>query len=388
MNLVWFLTIGTILSTILGEFGQFPFGANFSVSLTDILLTLTLMFLLIWQIGIKKEILLPLGFKLLGIFWALAAVSLFFSGNLSGGFYLARFILYSSSFYLGYILLKKDQVKEKNIFYLILIPTAILALIGFLQIILYPDLAPLEVYGYDPHKDRLVSSFLDPNYAGAYLNMGLLFSVYLFIKEKKKQLLPLSLGLASAVFLTFSRSALLMAFASMGLLGFFKARKLLLILVVSVLIVFAFVPRFQERLSGIWNLDVTSRERIESWRGGIEIFYSNPVLGVGFNNISSALEEYNLLRTHQDLETHSVSGIDSSIIFVLATTGVVGLISYLSFFGFILIKLTKEGSSFSLAAVFLIIALFINSQFINSLFYPPIMLILFLLMGVLYAKTD
>ncbi len=388
MNLIWFLTIGTVLSLVFGEFGQFPFGANLSISLTDILLGLTLMFLLIWQVAIKREILLPKGFKLLMFFWLVALISLVLSQNLSGGLYLLRFIFYSASFYLGYILIKSGRVREMDLIYLLIIPVSLFALAGFLQLYIMPDLAVLEMYGYDPHKNRLVSTFLDPNFAGTFLNFGLIYCLYFYLTQKKTKWLFLSVSIALALFLTFSRSAYLMSLVSVGLLGVFKFKKLLILLVVIFITAFAFVPRFQQRVQGIWNLDITATERIESWKSGFEIFKSSPLIGVGFNNISTKLEELKLLRTFQDESTHSVSGIDSSIIFILATTGILGLSFYLLFWGYILLKFIKnKKEGINLVSVLLILALFLNSQFVNSLFYPPIMISLFLLTGAFYAKS-
>lgn len=388
MNLVWFLTIGTVLSLILGEFGQFPFGSNLSISLTDILLGITLTFLFIWQIGIKKQLLMPFGFKLLILFWIIAAASLLFSKNFGGGLYLVRFIFYSLSFYLGYILVKSNLVKDLNLIKLLIIPISLFTLAGFVQLLVMPDLARLEEFGYDPHKNRLVSTFLDPNFAGAFLNIGLIYSTFLFIKEKKFKWLLICLSLFLAIILTFSRSSYLMFIIGIGLTGIFKFRKLLVVLIAALIIIYALTPRIQERIQGIWNLDITAAERIESWRVGMEIFKKQPLGGVGFNNLSSALEEYNLLRTHQDLNTHSVSGVDSSLIFVLATTGIIGFVSFLAFWGYILLKFMKDRKDeLSLVTALLIVALIINSQFINSLFYPPIMLTIFLISGAFYAKS-
>ncbi len=45
MNLVWFVTIGSFLSVILGEFGRFPFGQSAAVRVSDVLIFLALVFL-------------------------------------------------------------------------------------------------------------------------------------------------------------------------------------------------------------------------------------------------------------------------------------------------------------------------------------------------------
>lgn len=387
MNLIWFLTIGTVLSIIFGEFGQFPFASTFSFSLTDILLGMTTTFLLIWKIGIKKEVLLPQGFKALLIFWVIALISLLFSGNLGGIFYLLRFMLYSFAFYIGYILIKESRVKALWIINLVLVTAALFALLGFMQLIFYPDLSRLEEFGYDPHKYRLVSTFLDPNFAGVLLNLGLIISLYFFTQKKELKWFNFSAGFLIAVILTFSRSSYLLMIVSLALLGIEYSKKLLLGLIIGSVLVFAFIPRVQERIEGIWQLDITVKDRLESYNAGFVIIKDSPILGVGFNNIGDALQEYNLLRTHQSSETHSSQGIDSSFLFVLATTGILGFSSYLFFWGFVLLKLFK-GGKLSKAFLFFLVGLFVNSQFINSLSYPSIMLFIFLTSGALYANDE
>src|SRR3989344_2392489 len=99
MNLILFTFIAAFFTLSLGEFGQFPFGnTDFSVSVFDILLTLSLSALLVWNIAIKKNLKMPRNFPYLIIFWAIAILSLFFSLDLSGWLYLIRFVIYASTF--------------------------------------------------------------------------------------------------------------------------------------------------------------------------------------------------------------------------------------------------------------------------------------------------
>ncbi len=57
MNLIWFLTIGIGLALITGELGRYPFGGvGVSVTLYDLVLALTLLFLTIWKVGITKDL--------------------------------------------------------------------------------------------------------------------------------------------------------------------------------------------------------------------------------------------------------------------------------------------------------------------------------------------
>lgn len=103
--------------------------------------------------------------------------------------------------------------------------------------------------------------------------------------------------------------------------------------------------------------------RLNSWQQGAALFQEAPILGIGFNSYRYGLKEYRLA-TEDFLETHGASTNDSSLLFVAATTGVIGLIAYL-FFLATLVKNCRGG--ILIAAVFGII---IQSFFANTLFYP------------------
>ncbi|MFH1694146.1 MAG: hypothetical protein ABH880_00035, partial [Patescibacteria group bacterium] len=70
---------------------------------------------------------------------------------------------------------------------------------------------------------------------------------------------------------------------------------------------------------------------------------------------------------------HSGAGSDSSLLFVLATTGVFGLAAYLAIF-----TLALQKNTCLLACLG---ALAVNSLFVNSLFYSAIMVFLWVLLA-------
>ncbi len=393
MQLIKFLTIGTIFSLVLGEFGHYPFGdTTFAVRLTDVLLAVTLGFLAIWQIGITRKILYPKVLYFLIFFWFVGLLSLIFSGNYHGIFYLLRFILYSLTSWLGYSLIKTKTISLSNLLWMIIYSGLILSLLGFLQLIFFPDFESLTAFGYDPHKHRLASTFLDPNFIGSFLNICLLFSFYLLQKnQSSKKLLFLILLFIISIISTESRSALLMLFVEIFILGFFKNRKLLIFLIPVALIMYFFVPTSIDRIYNGLTIDESAGERIKSWNNGVFLFKQDPLFGVGFDNLRDAMEKNNLFKVYSENGGHAGAGIDSSIIFVLATTGVIGLISYLSWWIFLVRQLIakKFTKNYLLSiSLILLIGLFINSQFINSLFYTPIMFIIFLFFGAVVGLDD
>lgn len=442
MNLILFLFIATFFSLTLGEFGQFPFGkTDFSVSIMDILLTLDLSALLIWNIAIKKNLKLPRNFLYLTVFWTIGILSLFFSLDLSGWLYLLRFIIYSSTFYLSFHLIKSRILNLNEFLTLVKITTVALGVLGLIQLIIYPDLEILSSLGYDPHKNRVFSTFLDPNLLGAFLNFGLVTLIYEllnkkfttvknFLKENKLDLLWTIIS-SAAVLLTFSRSAYLMLVVSLLVILAVKNKKLLIFFSAAVVVLYLVFPAFNARIQGAINIDRSASERFSSWDKGLLIFQQNPILGVGFNNIRNYSQNLDLIKLFSADGGNSAAGVDSSLIFILATTGLIGFISFVLFLvrnlsdlissltynarAFYSVKFKpvkfmtkvleipglgkwyKEGSGnnseikpngLSLPLFALTLGLIANSFFVNSLFFPPIMIIWFAYLGVFYGLGD
>ena len=440
MNLILFLFIAAFFTLSLGEFGQFPFGnTDFSVSVFDILLTLSLSALLVWNIAIKKNLKMPRNFPYLIIFWAIAILSLFFSLDLSGWLYLLRFIIYSTTFYLAFHLVKSKILSLNEFLTLIKITSITLAVLGFVQLIFYPDLGILSDLGYDPHKYRLFSTFLDPNLLGTFLTFGFILTIYelvskkitpQFFKESKWNIITATI-LGIAIILTFSRSSYLMLSVSMLFMLALKNRKILAFFAISAIILYFIFPAFNNRIEGALSIDASASERFSSWDKGLIIFQQNPIIGAGFNNIRNYSKQVDLVKLYSIDGGNSGSGVDSSLIFVLATTGITGFLSYAIFLIKILndlisstfsntkffyglqlqpIKLLQQiyklpglrkwykedsGSKkvikenfLSLPLLAITIGLITNSFFINSLFFPPIMFVWFSFLGVFYGLGE
>ena len=251
--------------------------------------------------------------------------------------YFARFFLYLSLFW------SLGVCSKKILTFWSLAATAI----GLILFVLFPDTRIMLYAGWDEHYYRLIGPWLDPNFTGGILVLAILF---LFsIKNWVSALFIMCLLL-----LTFSRSSYLSLLA--GLFVFFdftKWKKTILLFVLFVLLFVLFVVLFPNTAEG-QNLFRTAsiQGRLDSYQQGLFIFLQNPVLGIGFNN-------YPRFGGH-------VAAPDSSLLFVLATTGVVGF----SVFLYSLITLYRRSS-----LIFRIsfISLILHSLFVNSLFYPPIL---------------
>jgi len=115
------------------------------------------------------------------------------------------------------------------------------------------------------------------------------------------------------------------------------------------------------------------------------------MIGVGYNAFGPAKVRYGFV---QDLASQSSQGADSSLLLVLATTGVVGAGLYLGFWGFLFLEAyalwhtAKETFTrgLGLALLGIIPAYLVHSQFVNGLFYPLLFVPFALIAGVCIAQ--
>jgi len=93
------------------------------------------------------------------------------------------------------------------------------------------------------------------------------------------------------------------------------------------------------------------------------------VIGVGFNTFRYAQQDYGIFEIGET-GGNSGAGTDSSFLLVLATTGVFGFLIFLAGY---LFPLFQKKNAFYLPMLAAFSALFMQSQFINALFYPQIL---------------
>jgi len=309
---------------------------------------------------------------------------------ISGSLYFFRFLAYQMIFFLAQTSIKNIK-QTKQIFFLVLGSGIILSILGFIQLIIFPDFSSMTPEGWDPHIGRLLSTWFDPNLLGglfAFLAL-LIISQMLFEKIKTWHIASLSIFVA-ALLLTFSRSSLV-AFV----FGFFviiiltiKRSWWMLGLGIGILIIaFLASPRIQERVEGILTIDVTAQKRVESWSNIITLSRGNPLFGTGFNTLRYVQFEEGLITNSEE---HSAGGSDSSFLTILATTGIFGLLAFIWLmlsaifvsWKLFINKENKFNSALGLGIIGGLASLFVHSQFVNSLLYPHMLVIVWMLLGV------
>mgnify|MGYP000152574266 CR=1 FL=1 len=390
------LLITAVISIIPGQLVRIPlFGQEGSFTVSDIfVLILAVAFLFYFffnriPIVIPKKIMLPTA-----VFSLFAASSTVFALNqfstkeiFVSSLFLLRFLLYFSVMIITLNVVKREKIsKWINIF---LSAGTILVFLGFLQLLFVPNLLFLAPYGWDPHKMRIVSSFLDPNFVGIVFVFLASFSLSKYLFRKNLVLLFVFLLSSIAVLLTFSRSSYLAFLCALLVIGVLKSFKITSFAILIFLLSFIFIPQARERVAGAITFDETAKARIESWQKALLVFKDHFWVGVGFNTYRYSQASYGFFENDQDLGGHSGAGSDSSLLLVAATTGVFGLGAFI----WILISIYKtvakssKRSFVALGTLASFIGLVVHSQFVNSLFFPQIMLLFWFFVGIV-ARED
>lgn len=325
--------------------------------------------LIYWGIGGLKH-LGKLGswgvFLLSNIFSLVLSLSYFETKEIFIGLlYFLRLLAHSSLFFVTYQQVLKD-FKFKDLIYQSLIAVSgFTAIFGWFQYFFYPDLTSLKFINWDDHLFRLIGSFLDPGFTSIILVFGSLLALSLYLGRKSKVSLYVFAFLAVSLAFTYSRAGYLAFLAGLAVI-FLKSKKNLLFM--SILGIFGLLVFMLPRPEGEGvKLERTRSviNRYESYLGTVVLVKKVPLFGFGYNNLCSAKLKY---LSSGEPQSHSCSGADSSILFLLATTGVVGTIFFVFFVFRLILLLPSKYIGVGIKAS--IAALLVHSQFTNSLFYP------------------
>ena len=386
MDLLKILLIITLLSIPTGEMLRIQLTREIGINFIDIAVGVTgfygIFYLLKNKISISRIELYFLAFIAVGII----SLIINFKNVSNDQFFISA--LYPLRLLFLFMILPliriQDKKFKKKLEAILILDGLIIVIEGIMQFFLYPSLRNLYYLGWDEHLYRLFSTFLDPNFTGVFL---ILFIVLLIPKARKNLRfgsLAISLSIAALV-LTYSRAALLSFSLVAFLFLFLNKRKYIPIFILilgSVLLVQANTIRSEGT-----NLFRTTSTfaRIGSFGLAVDIFKAHPILGVGFNSYRYASNKYlnPPLKKESLFPSHGQSAPDNSFLFVLATAGIIGFILYLSFWRILIIKYLRNLRSFdSQVIIFSIIVLFVSSFFVNALFYTPILLWFFSVLGI------
>lgn len=320
---------------------------------------------------------------------------------------------------------KKNKIETKKALNFILISYLIVSVIGFIQMIFFPIANDFYDVFYaigiyyanpDPHIERLISTYFDPNFFSCCLLIPTIISLYLYSKDKDKKYLAYYIVYLVAIILTVSRSGLLGLFIVLALFILFNIkivkRKLhfeantlkviLCTLIVSLVLYFTgnfkAINRIEETLSSMFNketinevisnndnnstnnnqnsdntdsqnssdkIDDSALARFKSWEFALDIMKKNPVVGIGFNMIGVHKD-----RLKMNENTAMQYGVDSSLLLIAMTTGLIGV----CYFAYIVIKYCKMliknwNNIYAKSIIIILVSSFIVCNFNNLLFY-------------------
>lgn len=309
--------------------------------------------------GVYKKYTWPDIFKYFNNFLVFAGVSWVFSiiyfrdsQVIYGLLYLIRLFVYFYFFVFVYYFAKgKDNKKLINVSLLSISIAS--AVFGWIQLLKFPDIKPFFVYGWDEHLYRLVGTFLDPTFLALIIVFGILISFF-----QKKWFWSVFL-IVSLIF-TYSRASYLALFASVFYLAILnKQIRRYLLLIPLFLIIVLLIPTTKNHSISFFR-SFSAIAKIGNYQRTVHVYKLSPVFGIGYNNLCFVKNKYFEIESYS---SHACSGSDSSLLFVLATTGVVGLVLFIE----LLINIWKESNVMFRS---ILVAVLIHSIFSNSLFYP------------------
>ncbi len=328
------------------------------------------------------------------------------------------------------LILFQDAIVVVTTRRLLLLATIVLVLLGFLQLWLIPDfshspkfvLRSFSAEGWDPHQSRLTSTWLDPNFFGAFLAIILPFVIASLASVLSRHVLVRSFSAAPAAAsegrglfapacagdqaekasqsahrtyraaLTLSTLVITIIVA----LLLTQSRSAYIALTLSILLLSPLIivrtlrrpspPRIIAAISSLLlalilisgaALDATAKLRLTALKEAWQLVQQHAWLGVGYNAYQFAAAGSGLI---SNFTIHSRAGADNSLITLWATTGLIGVALFFAPWALVSQVLFRRWLSnnnpYTLAALVSFITLLIHSQFVNSLLYSHLLITL------------
>jgi hypothetical protein len=280
-----------------------------------------------------------------------------------------------------------DSYAPKRLFAQVSSGVVLFACLGILQSALLPNFAQrvypesIPFQDWDIQGRRLVWSFLDPNFAGGLIGIGLLAWISRRLAgSTTPSLIAVVLGVA--LLLTFSRSSIGAFFITGTFAALLAARQR--VRAIGTILVVAFVIGtalyfLRDLASSYQKLSLTDKsalQRLVALSLVLETFKTNPLLGVGYNTFGFVREAYG-----SPTIGAAAFGAEGGVLFALAVFGLLGTVCFLLVFGTMTyrgIKLWRlataspDSRALGLCSALSVVFVLIHSFGSNSVFYPPI----------------
>ncbi len=188
---------------------------------------------------------------------------------------------------------------------------------GWMQYLLVPDMRRLALLGWDDHYYRMIGSVFDPNFLGLLL---ILICLWFYFEEKKPAAWMMLGATLAGLAATFSRISYAVAgVCGIVLLGWKRG----LIGLAFVLIVVGLLPKPGGEGVNLFRA-FSIKSRLVTMETGLKLFWDNPIMGIGFNQYPELVAK----QGKYEVEYHPKAP-DNSVLFVAATSGLLGLVTFL-----------------------------------------------------------
>lgn len=308
-----------------------------------------LLVLLIIAFNLKSlvSITINTGLKVFGVGLLLGWTHALFSYPAAELLVPALYTLRLLSYLCLYLIIKsKKTVINSNVFK---ISGLVMLTLGLTQYFFMPDMRWAQYLGWDDHLSRLTLPHYDPTFTGVMLALAILTHVPIISGSLLYNLVLLTFYSVSLL-LTYSRSVWL----SLMMTGFYFIKNRL-VLLAAALIMFIAITALPERFGEGTNLlrtySITSR--FESDLGYIKKYGWSLLVGRGLNTLILDQEATSL--------PNHASGPNNSYLYILATTGLVGLIGWGMFMRSLYLLSSHRP---------MLIFFFVASLFNNVMLYP------------------
>ncbi|MDD4013782.1 MAG: O-antigen ligase family protein [Candidatus Omnitrophica bacterium] len=294
-----------------------------------------------------------------------------------------------------------SELRHKNIpgkaFFVLALGAILISVNGFYQYFSGTDLIRHRVLQPDEAMRRISSSFVHPNDFGVYLMVVCVTLTSVVISRSAKisgrAVAAVSLTISSiALLMTRSRGAFLSAAAAFLSLGWLRSRKVLAAFAVILVAIFVIMPAgMKKSIVGVADIhEGTTWERIQLWKGTIEMIKAHPVLGFGINTYSRNFPDY------KPADYTDVRYSHNCYLHMAAETGIPGGVL---FAGFILsaivsassrLKRLGQGFKRDLAAGIIagMVGFALNSAVDTHLFSVTLSIFFYALLGYSLTLTD
>ena len=268
----------------------------------------------------------------------------------------------------------------------------------------YPDAVPYHTWDIQGH--RLVSTFLDPNFAGNLIGVAVLLLLPAIVRHQESISIRF-LALLAALFLTASRGSvggvLVGGFIVLWAVGFRAGLRLLPKLVAAMLVMLcisavaswatgspSIVSAASAYLHDYNKLTVTdpsALDRLWSWAKDIQLIAMHPITGIGFDTLGFLQNRlFGVYRAD-----NASFGLDGGLLFIAALTGIVGVLLYLWIVMLSIVRgirlardthapaWARDVGAATAGATLMWLA---QGFFVNTLLYPFLMVTFWLLWGM------